>query len=257
MKISVELSHVCSLSDIPDHAAAIEENGFHRVWAPDTLVSPWDAWLAADLVAHYTSRVNIGLGVTNPFTRHPMVTAQMAATLQAVSDGRLALSVGKGIGRLLEKAGISTHPRAVEECIHILRGLISGKRVTFQGEFFRIDHIQLRTIPPEKAVPIYMAAVGPESWKKAVNTADGIETIWSDQTAGIKQRTMKESPLPTAALVPFSLAEEAFFPNTLGSFKELAYAADRMNRSRFDEMIIAYRDLGDLACAREIIDTYG
>ena len=77
------------------HAAALESLGYYRVWVPDTIVSPWEAWLAACLIMQHTDRLRIGLGVTNPYTRHPVVVAQMAATMQHLSAGRLALSIGK------------------------------------------------------------------------------------------------------------------------------------------------------------------
>ena len=73
--ISVELSHVCPLEEITEHAAALESLGYYRVWVPDTIVSPWEAWLAAGLIVQHTTHLKIGLGVTNPYTRHPMVVA--------------------------------------------------------------------------------------------------------------------------------------------------------------------------------------
>ena len=88
LKISVELSHVCPLAKIPEHAAAIESKGFFRAWVPDTLVSQWDAWLAADMMAHHTKSLNIGLGVTNPFTRHPVVMAQIVRNVTGRTDQR-------------------------------------------------------------------------------------------------------------------------------------------------------------------------
>jgi len=50
IRISAELSHICPLEDIIAHATALESGGFYRVWVPDTVVSPWEAWLAASLV---------------------------------------------------------------------------------------------------------------------------------------------------------------------------------------------------------------
>ena len=91
LAISVELSHVCPLEEIVEHATALESLGYYRVWVPDTIVSPWEAWLAAGLIVQHSERLKIGLGVTNPYTRHPLVVAQMAATLQHLSAGRLAL----------------------------------------------------------------------------------------------------------------------------------------------------------------------
>jgi 5,10-methylenetetrahydromethanopterin reductase len=82
IRISAELSHICPLEEITSQVVALETYGFYRIWVPDTVFSPWDAWLAASLIMQTTSRIQIGLGVTNPYTRHPVVVAQMAATMQ-------------------------------------------------------------------------------------------------------------------------------------------------------------------------------
>ena len=107
IRISAELSHVCPLDEVISHAMALEDRGFHRVWIPDSVVAAWEAWMVASLILQHTQCIQIGLGVTNPYTRHPVVVAQMAATLQRYSGGRLAMSLGKGIGRFLDKAGVT------------------------------------------------------------------------------------------------------------------------------------------------------
>ncbi|MBU2548827.1 MAG: LLM class flavin-dependent oxidoreductase [Proteobacteria bacterium] len=251
--ISVELSHVCPLDEIGRQAEALEQNGFYRVWVPDTSASPWEVWLAAGRVAQRTRRIRIGLGVTNPFTRHPFVLAQAAASLQGLCGGRLALSIGKGIPRFFEKAGIETYPSGVEECITIVRDLIAGERVSHDGPAFRIDGLRLRTIPPETPVPIYLAAVSPESWRSALRVADGVATFWSEEAAANREQAMTERTLPTAALAAFSLSEEAFFPGTLQTLDALRERIDQMDRAGFDEVIVAYRDLSDLEAAGTLV----
>lgn len=253
IRISVELSHVCPVEDITKHAFALESKGFYRVWVPDTIVSPWEAWLTAGLITQNTERIQIGLGVTNPYTRHPFVVAQMAATMQKVSGGRLTLSIGKGIGRLLEKAGIKQYETAVEECISILRGLMGGERISFKGEAFQIDAIQLRTLPPDTDVPIYLAAIGPASWETALRVADGVATIWNERVVELRSRVMAEQTLPTAALVPFSLTLDDFFPQRISSLDALEQSIKRLEEAGFDEVIVGYGDLADLNAAAELI----
>jgi len=257
IQISVELSHICPLEDITKHAAALESLGYHRVWVPDTMVNPWEAWLAAGMIIHQTNRIKIGLGVTNPYTRHPFVVAQMAATMQHISGGRLALSLGKGIGRALDKAGIDQHPSAVEECITILRGLLAGERISFKGHAFHIDGLRLRTLPLETVVPIYLAAIGPTSWEAALRVADGVATIWSDEVAETRRQVMAESTLPTAALVPFSLSTEKFFENKISSLEELEQRIETLEEAEIDEVIVAYRDMADLETAARLITGIG
>lgn len=246
IKISVELSYLCPLAEVSIHARILEDNGFYRVWIPDTVVSPWEAWVVASLISPQTTRLNIGLGVTNPFTRHPVVMAQMASTLQFLSQGRLTLSIGKGIARFLEKAGISQHEKALEECLTILRRLTRGERTSFEGEVFRLDGIRLRVEPPEKKIPLYAAAMGPSGWETAARIADGVSTIWGEKMNELRHRYLGDNPLPVAVLVPFSVSRPDFFPNQLRSLEGLAERITDLERAGFDEIIIAYGDLKDL-----------
>jgi alkanesulfonate monooxygenase SsuD/methylene tetrahydromethanopterin reductase-like flavin-dependent oxidoreductase (luciferase family) len=256
-KFSVELSHVCPLEEITDHAAALESCGFYRVWIPDTIVSPWEAWLAAGLIVQHTDRLKIGLGVTNPYTRHPVVVAQMAATMQRLSNGRLALSIGKGIDRVLEKAGIDQHASAVQECITVLRGLIAGERTSIDGQAFQIDAMRIRTLPPDEHVPIYLAAISRSSWDEALRVADGVATIWSEEAVEIRASVMTKKTLPTAALIPFSLSGGDFLEawHRVSSLSELQEQVDKLKATGIDEVIIAYREMADLQAAARLIES--
>ena len=246
LQISVELSHQCPLEEIADHATFLENHSFFRVWVPDTLVSDWDAWLAAGIILHHTQQLHIGLGVTNPYTRHPVTMAQMAATFQNMSNGRFAMALGKGIKRFLEKAGIRDNPTSVEECTKILKQLVAGERVTFKGNTFHIDGIQLRTRPPKQPVPILLAATHPKTWETAAAVADGITTFWSAQATEAIQQIKRKHTLHTAALVPFSRSKGSFFANTVTDLDRLKAEISEMEKAGFDEAIIAYGDMADL-----------
>ena len=251
--ISAELSHICPLEEITKHVEILETRGFHRVWVPDTVVSPWEAWIAASLIMQQTSRVRIGLGVMNPYTRHPVVVAQMAATMQNISGGRLSISLGKGIARFLEKAGIQQHMTAVEECASALRGLVSGERTSIDGEAFKIDGMKLRTNPPDAAVPIYLAAARSPGWEAALRFADGIATFWSDGLMDMRKKHMTGRTLPVAVLIPFAQSRKDFFPGLVASLDELKQRVASLEQGGFDEVIVAYGDKTDLETAAQLI----
>ena len=253
IRISAELSHICPLDELTAHATALEAHGFYRVWVPDTVVSPWEAWLAASVMMQTTRRLHIGLGVTNPYTRHPVVVAQMAATMQRFSQGRLTLSLGKGIGRFLDKAGIQQHDTAVEECVTILRQLMAGERTSHHGAAFQIDAMLLRTLPPEIPVPIFLAAIGPAGWQQAMRVADGIATVWSDTLVATRQQWMTERTLPTAVLIPFAQTRPDFFARRVSSLEELRQRVATLEAAGFDEVIVAYADRADLEAAAQLL----
>ena len=251
--ISVELSHVCPLDGIARHAEMLEMGGFYRVWVPDTMVTPWEAWLAANMIAQQTTRLRIGVGVMNPYTRHPVVVAQMASTLQHFCGGRLALSIGSGVGWVLDKAGIEQHASAVEECITSVRSMITGERTSMNGHTFRIDGVRIRVIPPENSVDIYLAAVSPDSWETAMRVADGVATFWNEEMVETRRRVMADRSLPTAALVPFTLSPEGIFGQKTISENELGACVEAMEEAGIEEMMVGYRDLADLETVARLI----
>jgi alkanesulfonate monooxygenase SsuD/methylene tetrahydromethanopterin reductase-like flavin-dependent oxidoreductase (luciferase family) len=253
IRISAELSHICPLEEIKAHADALESNGFYRVWVPDTIVSQWEAWLAASVIMQTTDRLRIGVGVMNPYTRHPVLMAQMAATMQGFSNGRLSLSIGKGIPRFLEKAGIEQHETAVKETITIVRRLVSSERTSFSGSAYTIDGMRLRVHPPEKPVSIFQAAVGREGWKSAIEVADGIATFWSDEIFELRRQLTGDRSLPTVVLIPFARSRRNFFAKQVASVEELKERVDRLDAAGFDEVMVAYGELPDLEAAARVL----
>jgi hypothetical protein len=177
----------------------------------------------------------------------------MAAMMQRLSEGRLTLSLGKGIGRFLDKAGIQQHDTAVEEYVAIVRRLMAGERTSFAGTAFQIDAMLLRTVPPETPVPIFLAAIGPAGWESAMRVADGIATVWGDTLAETRQRWMVERPLPTAVLIPFAQTHPDFFTRPVTSLAELQRRVTVLETAGFDEVIVAYADLADLDAAARLM----
>jgi hypothetical protein len=177
----------------------------------------------------------------------------MAATLQHLSNGRLAVAIGKGIGRFLEKAGIAQHPAAVEEYIIVLRRLIGGEQTSFHGNHVHLEGMRIRVAAPAKPVPIYMAAIGLDTWRSALHVADGIETIWHDQTIPTHRAAMAECLLPASVLIPFSVSHDRFFENRAASVAELQHRISLLEEAGFDEAIIAYGDMADMEAAATLI----
>src|SRR5262245_28640416 len=168
IRVSAELSHICPLEDITAHAAALASGRFYRVWVPDTVVSPWEAWLAASLTMQTTSRIGLGLGATNPYTRHAVVMAQMAATMQQASGGRVNLCSGRGNGGFREEAGVVLHATPVEEWLVAVRGLLAGAPTRMRGPGVQIDAMLVRTHAPAMPLPIFLAAIGPAGGETAL-----------------------------------------------------------------------------------------
>lgn len=161
-------------------ALAVEAAGFDGLWTWDHLRDSDDdsgpgvpeAWTVLSTLAEVTKRIALGPLVLNVANRHPGVLANMAATLQAVSGGRLLLGIGAGgnrrtpygaeqeaIGRTVESDAVRA--RRVVEAIELMRRLWTGK-----AGFLR----------PDPAPPIIVGGFGPRMAGIAGRHADGFNT---------------------------------------------------------------------------------
>ncbi|MDR7520811.1 MAG: LLM class flavin-dependent oxidoreductase, partial [Armatimonadota bacterium] len=122
-----------------------------------------------------TRRLRLGPGVTNPYSRHPALTAVAVATLDEISEGRAVLGLGAG-GTNHAMLGIrrAHTAAAMREAIHVIRALLAGNEVTFAGRVVRVHRALLDFLPWRPAVPIYVGARGPRILEMAGEVADGV-----------------------------------------------------------------------------------
>ena len=174
--------------DLVRQAIAAEEAGFDVVlgsdhfhpWVDDTSAAGfvW-SWLGA--VAARTENVQLGTSVTCPlFHYHPALVAQMAATTDRLSDGRLLLGVGTGEAlneRPLGYAfpGYTERQARMAEALEIMHRLFCGEKLTFNGQYYTTETARLYS-PPIGKLPVLMAAGGPKSAEFAGKYADGLIT---------------------------------------------------------------------------------
>ncbi len=178
--------------DLVEQAVAAERVGFDAVlgsdhfhpWVDDTSAAGfvW-SWLGA--VAVKTSDVLLGTAVTCPlFHYHPALVAQMAATTDRLSGGRLMLGVGTGEA-LNERPmgfpfpGYGERQARMQEALEIMHRMFAGEKVTFHGEHYTTETAKLYS-PPAGALPVLMAAGGPKSAAFAGTYADGLITSVKD-----------------------------------------------------------------------------
>jgi probable F420-dependent oxidoreductase len=158
-----------------DYGIRAEERGFRAAWFPE--ITFGDAFGPATATATRTSRIELGTGVVGIWSRSAVTMALQAATLNELSDGRLLLGVGLQARGYVEGWHGQTYERpvrAMREYVTILRQILSGEMVTFEGEIFSVHGFQLQMQPPERPARIYMAAIGPQMTRLAGEIADGI-----------------------------------------------------------------------------------
>jgi alkanesulfonate monooxygenase SsuD/methylene tetrahydromethanopterin reductase-like flavin-dependent oxidoreductase (luciferase family) len=156
-----------------DYAVAAERAGWDSVWFPE--ITFGDAIVPASATAVRTERIGVGTGIVGTWSRSPVTLAMQAATLQLLC-GRFHLGIGVQSRTYVEEWHGRRYERpvsAMRELVTILRPLLAGERVSFEGDVFRVREFQLQMPPPERPVRIYLAANGRRMAELAGEVADG------------------------------------------------------------------------------------
>jgi alkanesulfonate monooxygenase SsuD/methylene tetrahydromethanopterin reductase-like flavin-dependent oxidoreductase (luciferase family) len=258
-----------------------EAAGLDSVWVCDHLLSgPPDqgiheGWTILAALAASTRHLELGQLVTCTSFRHPALLAKMATTADTVSGGRLILGLGAGWHDPEYTAfGYPTDHRVsrFEEAIRIIGPLLRGEQVTLAGTYYQVHDAVLRP-PPDRPIPILVAAKGRRMLRLAARYADAWNTAWfglpdqllrrrlADLDAALEaagrdpatlRRTVGIEVRDPAATDPGEDRGEGFG----GSVDELARAIDAHERLGFDDLIVQLapkttRSLGRLAEALE------
>jgi probable F420-dependent oxidoreductase len=171
-------------------AAAAEEVGFDSIWVGDHMLyraddrperGPWDAWSVLAALAAVTRRVQLGPLVACTGFHPPGVIARMAAAVDEISGGRFVLGLGCGWNAGEFAAfGIPYDHRVArfEEAFAIVRGLLAGERVTFEGRYWQAADAVLLP-PPARRTPLVIGSNGPRMLGIALPYVDAWNT-WFD-----------------------------------------------------------------------------
>ena len=161
-------------------AKLAEARGFESVWLPEGAGGEALTHLAA--FACNTSRINLATGILPIYHRTPTLLAMGAGSIDAISGGRFILGLGVGHRDPVEGGhGISfDRPMTrMRETVHIVRALLTGEPVTYDGKVYRPRESRLGFNPLRRDLPIYLAALRPRMVEMAGEIADGVLLNWA------------------------------------------------------------------------------
>jgi len=156
-------------------AERAEALGYESVWIADTGAGP-DAFVVGAAVAGCTQRLRIGTAVVPVQTRTPSVMAACAGSLAQLAPGRVVLGLGASSETIVQQWGGVPFARPLtrmRESTQVVRAMLAGERVTFEGRTLRTRGFRLVSQPPAP-VPIYLAALMPPMLELAGEVADGV-----------------------------------------------------------------------------------
>ena len=174
-------------------ARAAEDAGFDSVWVGDHLLydlpggvtrGPWEAWTSLAALAVATQRVEIGPLVASTGFHAPAMLAKQAATVDAISDGRLILGLGAGWNEREYRAfGFSYDHRVsrFEEAFTVIRTLLRDGHTDFDGAYYRVENCLLDPRPVRPGgPPLMLGSIGPRMLRIGLPHVDAWNVWWSD-----------------------------------------------------------------------------
>ncbi|MFC7021464.1 MULTISPECIES: TIGR04024 family LLM class F420-dependent oxidoreductase [Haloarcula] len=230
-----------------------EDRGYERVWLPET----WgrDAVTTLTSIARETDEVGIGTSILNVYSRSPTLIGQTAATLQEVSDGRLRVGLGPSGPIVVEGwhgVDFERPLRRTREVVDVVKQVLAGETVTYDGDVFQLSGFRLRCDPPDPVPSVDAGGMGPKSvelagrfadgWHALMLTADGIRERLADFDTGAELGDRDRSAqrvtlsLPCCALADRERARHltrqhvAFYVGGMGTFYR-----DALERQGYEE----------------------
>lgn len=171
---SINLMPEAPVHRLVEVATEAERLGYRRCWVYDEGLAARDVYVVLTAVASATTSLLLGTGITNPYTRHPAISAAAIATLDEMSGGRAFLGWGAGGSLSLDPLALArTAPlAAVEDAIVAARALYAGGQVDLDRRTLSLRSATLVT--PTRGIDIWLAGRGPRMLALGGRVADGV-----------------------------------------------------------------------------------
>lgn len=236
MRIGVLIDLRAPMSGIIEQVRSHREQGFSSVWASQ--IFGYDALTLLAVVGAAVPGIELGTAVVPVYSRLPQVMAQQALTVQAATQGRLALGIGLSHQIVVEGVwGLSFErpARYLREYLAALMPMLAREVAHVEGEVLTARQTGALEIPEAAAPPVLVAALGPAMLRLAGRTADGTVT-WMTGT-----KTVADHIVPTITQAAADAGRPA--PRVVVSLPVCVTADVEATRRRIDETFAIYPTL--------------
>ncbi len=156
---------------------ALDDLGYDSLWVPDVVTMPTlDPIVALSVAAGRRERIKLGTHLVVP-GRHPVFLAKQLATLDQLSNGRLLLLAVIGLKQPAELAAQGVEAKArtkmLEESLQIMRSLWAGETVSFSGEHYRYEGVQLAVHPKQDPLEVWLGGQVPAALRRCARIGEG------------------------------------------------------------------------------------
>src|SRR5690349_17021363 len=180
MLLSFQLLPEQPATELLDAVDLADRLGFYGCYSADEIYHK-DPWLLFAAAAERTEQIRLGPCVAPIYMREPTYIAQLAATLDELSDGRVEVVFGIGNIAMLQQYGVEwrgTRPIGrLREAHQVMRTVLDEGSIDFDGDFFHYSGVTTAARPAQEHLPLKIGAMGgPKSMEVAGEIADGLHT---------------------------------------------------------------------------------
>lgn len=157
-----------------DIAVKSEQEGVDLMWIPDEEFYR-DPFSILTAIGVATKSMALGLGITNPYTRHPVQVARAMATVQDHRSEPVIIGIGAGLKqtRTALAAPDGKFVEVTRDAIVTMKRLFNGEAVTIENAVFKAENAKLDFVPSVKP-KVYVASTHPDAFRMAGEVADGV-----------------------------------------------------------------------------------
>ena len=243
-----------------------EATGWDGIWLADhflpdedELIPIHECWVTMAALARDVPRFRLGTLVTgNPY-RHPAVLANMVATLDNLSDGRVVLGLGSGWQKNeheaygIEYGTVGYRLRKLDEACQIIKGLFNNDYFDFDGEFYQLKNAAMEPKPKQDNLPLMIGGGGEKVTLRIVAKYADEWNVWGDVDTLIHKMSVLDQHCEDIGRDPKKIERSAvallFLTDDEARIKKLKSTEMPMpaiigNVSEVIDIVAAYRDAG-------------
>lgn len=183
-----------SWEDVLALAGHVERTGWDGIWyadhfmpnTPEASDPCHEVWTTVAGLAVSVPRIRIGTLVAGNTYRHPAVVANMAATIDHMSGGRLVLGLGAGWQENEHRAygmeyyTVGERLRRLEEACQVIKALFNEQRANFEGRYYRLENAPMEPKPIQDPLPLMIGGGGEKVTLRITARYADEWNVWGD-----------------------------------------------------------------------------
>jgi len=200
--VQIEPQYGFAYNDIFEVASEAETLGFESIWVSDHFfmtndsldINCLECWTVLTALARDTKKLRLGAMVASQSYRNPALSANIAASVDHISGGRLNFGIGAGwkeveycsYGYGFPRAG--RRIRQLEEALEIAKKMWTEPKATHSGKYYQVKDALCVPKPVQMPLPIWVGGTGTMTLKVAAKHADAVNFAWSHSPEFIAER---------------------------------------------------------------------